>query len=246
MPDKLSLLVVDDDVNFCNSLAKILDKKGYEVTKAEGGPRALEFVKERSFDVVLMDIKMPVMNGVETFKKMKEIRPGVTVILMTAFSVDALIQDALKEGVFAVAHKPLDLNEIIRMIEGSKSGAFVAVVDDNPNINKTLKNILEKNGYSVTCCQSPREAIDLAKERRQDIFLIDMKMPVMNGVETYLEIKKIIPKASAVMMTAYREETSELTKQAIEQGAYACIYKPLDVEKLMQLLESILSDKRHA
>jgi len=169
----------------------VLAKKGYEVTSSNSGPSALELVKVNPVDMVLMDIKMPVMNGVETYKKLKAIKPGIKVILMTAFSVEDLIKDAIKEGVYSVVHKPFDIETIVNMIEKSKNGALIAIVDDNPNMCSSMKSVLEKKGYSVSACSTGEEAIALAKARAHDIYCIDMKLPVLNGLETYLEIKKV-------------------------------------------------------
>ena len=239
MNEKTKVLIVDDDVNFCNTLAKVLAKRGYETTCSNSGARAMEIVKEKPMDIVLMDIKMPVMNGVETYKKLKIIRPGIRVILMTAFSVEDLIKDAVSEGVYAVVHKPFDIDTVMSMIEKSKNGALIAIVDDNPNICSTMKNVLEKKGYSVSACSTGEEAIALAKDRAHDIYCIDMKLPVLNGLETYLEIKKINPLAIVIMMTAHRQEMDELIKQAIKNGAYTCLYKPFDMNEAIKIIDEI-------
>jgi DNA-binding NtrC family response regulator len=244
MAEKTSVLIVDDDLNFCNTLSKILSMKGYETVTAEDGFKTLGLIKEREFDVVLLDIKMPVMNGVETYKKMKTIRPDGIVILMTAFSVEDLVREAIKEGVYAVVRKPFDVDTIINMIEKSKNGVLISIVDDDPNIARTMKGVLERQGYSVTTCSSGEEVIALARERWQDIFFIDMKLPVLNGLETYLEIKKINPQAVVVIMTAYRQEMGELIKQAIEGGAYACLYKPFDMDEVMKIIDEITKKKK--
>lgn len=239
MENKASVLIVDDDVNFCSTLSKILAKKGYETSCADSGFGALELVKEKAFDIVLMDIKMPVMDGVAAYKKLKAIMPGIKVILMTAYSVDDLIKDALREGVYAVVRKPFDMETITNMIEKSKNGALIAIVDDDPNICTTMKSVLEKKGYNVSNCLTGREVISLVKERRHDIFFIDMKMPVLNGLEVYLEIKKINPEAAVVVMTAYRLEMDEFIKQAMEEGAYACLYKPFDMDEAIKIVDEV-------
>ena len=74
------------------------------------------------------------------------------------------------------------------------------------NICKTLKSILGKKGYGVNTCLTGEEVIALAKERRHNIFCVDMKLPVLNGLEVYLEIKKINPQAVVIIMTASRRE----------------------------------------
>lgn len=239
MADMARVLIVDDDANFCNTLSKILTMKGYRITTADSGFRAVDLIREKEFDMVLMDIKMPVMNGVETFKKIKAIKPGSIVILMTAFSVDDLIRDAIKEGVYAVLRKPVDIDTVISMIEESKNGALLAVVDDDPEICKTMKAILERKGFSVITCATGEDAVSITKERPFTIIFIDVKLPLLNGLETYLEIKKVNSKAIAVMMTAYRQEADELIKQAMEKGVYSCLYKPFDMNEAIRIIEEI-------
>jgi len=243
MPSQTSVLIVEDDVNFRKTLSKILGKKGYTVVTAESGQHAIEIVKGKPIDVILMDIKMPVMNGVEAYKSIKQICPSATVIFMTAFSVEDLVKDTVRDGAYAVIKKPFDIDTMVNMIEKSQRGALLAIVDDDPDIRKTMRNVLEKKGYSVTTCLTGEEAIALAKDRPRDVFFIDIKLPVLNGLETYLEIRKANPKAVMVMMTAYRQEMDDLVRQAREEGAYSCLYKPFDMDEAIQIIEKISKKK---
>ena len=88
MGEKLRLLVVDDNKQFCRNATDILEMKGYETVSAYDGLQALELVKQNGFDLVIMDVKMPIMDGVETFKEMKELAPGTPVIMVTAYAVE--------------------------------------------------------------------------------------------------------------------------------------------------------------
>ena len=245
MAEKIRLLIVDDDVPFIDSLSDILKEKGYEVVDVKSGKEALKKVEETPFDIALLDIKMPVMDGVEAFKGIKKINPRIPVIMMTAFSAEDLVKDALKEGAYGVLHKPLDIDKVIAMIEAAKKdGCLVMVVDDDPNTRETLKDILENKGFVVTLAKNGQEAIKIAKERPEDVAFIDMKLPVLNGLETYLELKKINPKITAILITAYREEMQDLIESALRQGAYACLYKPFDPQKILQLIEEITQKRR--
>jgi DNA-binding NtrC family response regulator len=243
---KASILIVDDDISLGRSLSLVLRHKGYAVTTAQGGVEALAEVKERPFDLVFMDIKMPVLNGVETYKKMKKVRPQMVVVMMTAYSVEALVQEALQEGAYGIIYKPLDIEKVIALIEKARSaeqGALILIVDDDPGICATLKNILSNQGYKVCSMSTGEEAITRAKKKDYDIIFIDMKLPTINGLETYLAIKKINPEAVAIMMTAYRQELADLMEEALNNSAYTCLYKPFEVEKMLRLIEEIQEKK---
>jgi DNA-binding NtrC family response regulator len=71
-------------------------------------------------------------------------------------------------------------------------------------------------------------------------------MPVMNGLETYLELRKIRPHIKAIMITAYRQEVETIVKEAIKENLYTCIYKPIDVDNLIKIVEKILAEKAKA
>ncbi len=241
MPEKTKVLIVDDDIEMCKSLSDILSLRGYEVFFTHSGFAAIERVKKSPPDVVLMDIKMPVMDGVAAFKQIKAISVQTKVIMMTAYSVEDLIKEALREGAFGVIYKPLDIDKCIKLIEQAKKGALIMVVDDDPNICKSLQDVLGEKGYKITTCKSGEDALQKVREQPHNILFIDVKLPTLNGLETYLAIRDINPQAKAVMMTAFREETAALIEQAKKNDAYACLYKPFDIQEVLKIIEEITS-----
>ena len=118
------------------------------------------------------------------------------------------------------------------------------MIDDDPGTCSTLKSVLTKKRYKVGIAYTGEEAIALARETAHDIILIDMKLPAINGLETYLAIKEVNPEAVAIMMTAYRQEMADLVEEAIRNHAYTCLYKPLDMEELLSLVEEVLKRKQ--
>ena len=247
MNEKASILIVDDNVSFLKTMSFALTRKGYSVTTSEDGAKATEVVKEKTFDMIFMDIKMPLMDGVETFKRIKKIRPDTVVMMMTAYAVEDLVQEALKEGAYGVIYKPIDIEKVTALIEEArkaKEGALVLVVDDDPGTSITLRNVLVKRGHSVGTAHTGEDAISMAREKSYDTIFVDMKLPTINGLETYLAIRDINPKAVAIMMTAYRQEMSQLVQEALNNHAYTCLYKPLDMPQVLRLVDEILKRKQ--
>jgi DNA-binding NtrC family response regulator len=187
---------------------------------------------------------MPGINGVDTFKEIKAVSASIKVIMMTAYSVEDLVREALEEGAYGLIYKPLDIDKVLSLIEKAKKGIFVLVVDDDPATCETLKDVLMEKSYKVGMAQSGEEAISLTKENNIDIVFIDVKMPVLNGLETYRRIKKINPKIIAVMMTGYRQEVKDLVEESLRCTAYTCLYKPLHADKVIGLIEQISRQKR--
>ncbi|MCK4760937.1 MAG: response regulator [Candidatus Aminicenantes bacterium] len=247
MSDSANILIVDDNVSQCKTMAFIMQRKGYTVSIAENGPQAIEMVEKQPFDIIFMDIKMPLMNGVEAYKRIKKIRPDTKVMMMTAYAVEDLVQQALEEGAFGIIYKPIDIEKILELVETARQnneGALILVVDDDPSTCTTLKNILIKKGFRVGIAHTGEEAIETAGQETYDIIFIDMKLPTLNGLETYLAIKKVNPRAVAVMMTGYRQEMAELVETALYNNAYACLYKPLNMKEMLNLTNEILERKK--
>lgn len=110
------VLVVDDDATGVETLSNILEIKGYQVEAAYRGMEALKKVERVNFDFVLLDLKLPDINGVEAFRKIKRVKDQVKVVIMTAYSLPHLIQEAKKEGVLAVLTKPLNIDELLSLL----------------------------------------------------------------------------------------------------------------------------------
>ena len=242
MDDKASVLIVDDNGSLCETMTMVLENEGYQVVTAETGVVAIEAVQDRPFDIIFMDVRMPLMDGVETYRRIKKVRPGAAVVMMTAYAVEDLINEALQEGARGVLYKPFEIEKMVDVIEQARrdsSGALIMVVDDDPEVCDNFKNTLVTSGYRIGIARSGDEAIALAREMTYDVIFIDIKLPAINGLQTYLAIKEINPKVVAVMMTAYRQETVELVEAALEQGAYTCLYKPLDMQEVLRLVSEI-------
>jgi len=246
MTQKAKILIVDDNLSLCKTMSLVLNRKGYDVSTANDGFEAIDRVKNEFFDIIFMDIKMPVLNGVETYKKIREVNDKIITIMMTAYAVDDLIQDALKEGAYGIIYKPLDFEKILSLIENSKDteqGGLILIVDDDLGTCSTLKNILIKKGYEVSISNTGEDAIKIVLEKPFDLIFIDMKLPTLNGLETFLALKKINPKIVAIMITAYSQEMDELVQDAIDKNAYTCLNKPIDIEVMLELIDEVLKKK---
>ena len=103
------IFVVDDDQDFAQSLADVLDNRGHQVEMAFSGEQAVQKFREQEFDVTLMDVRMPGMSGVESFQEIRRLEPDAQVILMTGSSLAHLLQEAVDEGAVGVLNKPIDL-----------------------------------------------------------------------------------------------------------------------------------------
>ena len=139
------IMVVDDDKGMRVTLEAIIEDEGYDVVVAENGYQAIELAKETTFALIIMDINMPGINGVETHREIQKLNPSAVVVMMTGFSVEELLKEALKEGAYAVMYKPLAIEQIIEIIQTVLKTTLVLVVDDRDADRETFRSILEDN-----------------------------------------------------------------------------------------------------
>jgi len=116
--DDVTTVVVDDDPGILETMADILAEMNFKVTTAEDGYRAVDLVSSGSFDAVVMDIKMPGMDGIETLKRIKGVKPDARVILMTAYASDDKVLASKKEGASTIIYKPIDMDQIEILLRG--------------------------------------------------------------------------------------------------------------------------------
>jgi CheY-like chemotaxis protein len=117
-PEEISILVVDDEKNLTLAMRRLLSAEGYSTQTAGSGEEALEVVQGKDYDLIFLDVNMPEMNGLETFKKLKKITPKSAVIMITGYgkTLKTLVEEALGLGVRKVIDKPFKINQITEAI----------------------------------------------------------------------------------------------------------------------------------
>jgi CheY-like chemotaxis protein len=120
MSNSVSILVVDDRLSMAESLRDVLELKDFIAYSACSGKEALEILREHPVDVMLTDVIMPGMNGLELYRETKKTYPTITTIFMTAYAADALIEQGMAEGIRIVLSKPLDINFLLVLVAAKK------------------------------------------------------------------------------------------------------------------------------
>jgi len=135
---KKKILVVDDEFNARTLMAQLLQGEGHSTDIAENGISALKVLENDHFDILITDIRMPVMDGIELFHKVKELYPHMTVILFTAYGTIESAVKALKEGAFHYLEKPVNFDLLKHII---KQASDIQNLEDEIN---RLRNQLEE------------------------------------------------------------------------------------------------------
>lgn len=113
----ISILVVDDDEASRAYVTEILSSRNWRVDTAEDGPSSLALVEQQAYDVVILDYRMPGMNGAELCRRIRELQPGVRGVFLTGFPTIDTVYPAIDAGADHVLAKPVDRAELLRIVE---------------------------------------------------------------------------------------------------------------------------------
>jgi CheY-like chemotaxis protein len=186
------VLVIDDDPNALDLLGRTLQSAGFHVVTASDGREALHLAKTLHPAAITLDVLMPEMDGWKILGELKrdpETR-GIPVIMVT-MTDDREKGYAL--GATEFLTKPIDRNHLTQLLEcyavdGADQCALV--VDDQPANRDMLRRALEKEGWQVEEAENGRAALDRVADRQPSLILLDLMMPVMDGFEFVMELRK--------------------------------------------------------
>ncbi|HET6884055.1 MAG TPA: response regulator [Pirellulales bacterium] len=233
------VLVVDDEIDTCANLSDILTDLGYQVDVAYDGLGAIELVKQHAYDVALLDLKMPGMDGLELYRRIKQLQSGTVAIVVTAYASSNTAGAALAAGAWQVVPKPVDLSKLLGLVDEAVGQPVVLIVDDDHDLCDSLWDLFRERGYRVCMAHDPPDAAERLRRRQHHVVLIDMKLPSGSGADVFRLVRQANPKARTVLVTGLRGEMEQLVEQTLAAGADAACYKPFDVPKLLDILADL-------
>lgn len=235
------ILIVDDDRDFADSIADVLEEKGYKTLIAYSGQEAIETIKQRKIDMVFLDIRMPGMNGVETVKALRKLKPDTRVAMMTAYSDQQLFTEAMNNGAVGVLQKPIDMEKLIATIDSSNLEKLVLLVDDDPDFADSLSAALEEKGHRVVVAYTGEEALCLARNDSVKLMILDLRLPSISGYDVYNDLKKQGLEIPTIIITAFASEENEQIEKLKSMSVTDIFRKPFNPEDLILAIESLLT-----
>jgi two-component system response regulator HydG len=237
-----SILVVDDEGDTCRNLSDILSDLGYQVDTALDGFAALELVRKKPYDIALLDLKMPGMDGLTLYRELRKLRSSTVAIVVTAYASKATAEEALSAGAWQVLPKPVALERLLPLVNEALEQSLVLIVDDDPDLCASLWDVLRERGYRVAVAHDETDAARSLHEHDFSIVLIDMKLPRGDGGNVFQHVRQSNPQARTVIITGHRVEMDPIVQRVVAEGADAVCYKPFDVPRLLSTLQQLTAE----
>jgi PAS domain S-box-containing protein len=263
----MKVLVVDDNPTSREILRDMMASFSFEVTLAASGQEGITEIEKadrnKPFEMVIMDWKMPGMDGIEASRRIKE-HPGLShvphIVMVTAYGREEVIRNAEKVGLDGLLLKPVspsvlfdtiiqahgkEVTDTSRITQGQEEaealahikGAKILLVEDNEINQQVAKEILEGADLIVSLADDGQQAVDLVRENQYDVVLMDIQMPVMDGYAATGEIRKDerFKDLPIIAMTAHAMAGDE--DKSLQAGMNGHVTKPIDPDQLFTTLQ---------
>jgi two-component system, NtrC family, response regulator HydG len=236
MTKSLRILVVDDDADNANSLGELFEMEGHRPLVVYDGESAIAAYMSQDFDVAFMDVMMPGKNGVESFLEIKRLKPHAHVYMMTGYSVEQLLQQAIAGGAMGVFSKPVNLYHVLEAVTGIGKSGIVLVAEDDPDFGPTLSQLINRNGYTCELVSDGREALSRVLLGGVDILVLDLKLPLIDGIDVYTALKKQGRDIPTVIISGNSAEYGEKLAMFDDVVVTGILNKPFDPMILLDRL----------
>ena len=259
-----SLLIVDDDEFSRDLLSRRLSKEGYTVATAENGKKALTLLEHETFDLILLDIMMPEIDGIETLQRIRSspVLREIPVMMVTALNSRNDVCQCIELGANDYISKPFDMllvkSRVWRCLEGGsyceirpgkiaeEPQSNVLIVDDNAVNLDILSRRITKSRHRCYNARDGKQAIELLREHSIDLVLLDVVMPEMDGISVLKAMKSDpdLQDIAVIMVSANTE--NETIHTCLKLGADDYISKPFNATILKSRMTPLLKIKKKA
>ncbi len=240
---KANVLVVDDDPMLLGLLVDTLETIGYRVTGAQGGVAALDCLTNHSFDLMVTDIKMPDIDGIQLLKKVRRHYPSMPVLFITGYASPEMIGEASPDGFLA---KPFRIQHIEALIEqtlAKKSGLTarsvrkILLVDHDDDFRSNLTDLLNYSRYIPFSATDEKEAMRELENGTFDAVITDIADPHFDGVSLTQKLRERFPNTPVIAVGA--DDPSLLGESQPDSPYAGYLQKPFKLGSILDLLDKV-------
>jgi DNA-binding NtrC family response regulator len=250
---------VDDEVEFLQSTARALGRRGFEVTTVQNPAIGLKLLESETFDLAVLDVKMPKIPGDKMFREIKKRWPKMPVIMLTGHGTVEQAFETSKQGVFKYLTKPCDVEKLVQACLNAVAASMrqeiaeenpaddpgeirVLLVDDEQDFLDSLSTALRRRGMLVTTASDGKAALDRLDKSACDVVLLDLKMPGMDGLELLKRIGRARTPCEVILLTGL--PTVPTVVAALKAGAFDYVVKPQDTQLLVKKIREAFKQAR--
>lgn len=265
------ILLMEDDATVAKGLKLVLDEEGYGVDVATTGQGALDSAEQKAFDLLVADLRLPDMDGMEVIRQVKQTRPETGVIVITGYANVHTAVDAMKTGAFDYLSKPFTEADFLGRVaaamqkrkqrdgkeavapdeaapeepgETAAAGLRVLVVEDEPSVANGIRMILNEQGFDTEIAGTGEAGINMITDAHFDLLVIDLRLPDMDGKQVIRQAAQQLPGTPVIVITGYVSVPSAV--DALRMNVSDYLAKPFTEEAFMNTVGKALKKNGNA
>lgn len=237
---QLNILVIDDNRDMADGLGMILEDEGYQVTLAYDGRHGIKAFTAGHLDVVLIDFKLPDMNGVVVLHEIHKKDSKVRGIVMSGFRIEQLLSVVIDDGGVEVLRKPFEIERVLEVLGRIQNENIILIADDAPDFAEYLSAYLTDHDIKIMLARSRQEAVDGVLSSPVEVLVLDLRMPVIYCLEVYLELKQRGQTVKTIIVTGYADEEPDTVDVLRSVSVTGCLFKPFKPESMLRAIKRIM------
>lgn len=239
MTSALSILIVDDDQDNAASLGELFEIEGHNVSVVHSGQAAIDAYLEQNFDLAFMDVMMPGKNGIDSFLEIRRMKPAASVFMMSGYSVEELMQQAVAGGALGYLDKPLVPEEVIRLTRNVGKGGMVLAASAEHNVATAIEDALSQNGMTCNLIRNSRDV--QAIQSPESVVVIDAGLKLIDEVAVYRNLMNKGHEGPSILIPRCQQVTSLNQNLLKDVGVTGILNKPFDPSELLQRLQQLVA-----
>jgi two-component system, NtrC family, response regulator HydG len=239
MTQELSILIVDDDQDNAASLGELFELEGHRVSVVHSGQAAIDAYLENNFDLAFMDVMMPGKNGVESFLEIRRMKPAASVFMMSGYSVEELMQQAVAGGALGYLDKPLEPDEVIRLTRNVGKCGMVLAASADRNASSAIKGALAQNGVTYNVIKHSRDIEAIAAS--DSVVVIDADLNLIDEVAVYRNLMKKGHEGPSILIPRHQPALPTSPNVLRDVGVTGILNKPFDPSDLLHRLQQLVA-----
>ncbi|MBF0544521.1 MAG: response regulator [Candidatus Riflebacteria bacterium] len=242
-----TVLIVDDDRIIRIQLERELKRCFSRVLTSSNAEDALTTFSKERIDLLLLDVQLPDIDGLDLLSQVKVINPNCEVIVISSSGSDVAVR-ALVRGAIDYLEKPIDMENLSASIgraqekiatrEGIPYQHIIMIIDDDKDIVARLSELLKKEGYQTFEAYSGDKGLELLAKQKVDVVITDVHMENMDGIEFLRQAKKFYQDVEVIMTTGQAD--TDFAVKSLREGAIDYLRKPLDIDELLAAIEKAI------
>lgn len=230
----MRILVVDDDKDFAESIGDLIELEGHQPVLAYNGVEALKIFNQNNVDIILIDFKMPGLNGIETLVEIRKQNLSVPVVLMTAYADTELVNNATKNGAIEVLNKPFDIKNLMETLSSTKQLNNILLLDDDKDYADSISTVLQNEGYIPYIAYNTEQAVKHITENDIHLQILDIRINGITGIDIWLSMREEYHDIPTIFISGYAEQFCEQIHEIKQSSQVEMMEKPFAPDELIK------------